>query len=315
MTTDPIGGGALVERWFLRMMLVVSIVAWLALLLAEAGQFRLVPILLIVWGGGLILLVFIRFVLAAAAGILLCAMCALLLLTPYETAVAAGDASVYLNFGRQIARYGAIEFEDPLLRPLSPADRAALFRNQVPLDMTGPFARFPGGFQIPDIAEPTVTAGFSPLFPVLTALAHALGPPQLALLVAPIFAILSLIGLWCVARPAGRCYRRVDHGGPHGRLVAADLVCEALAAGDGRPGFRDGRCARLAGRELHPHHGLGDGRRLVLWARLFRQGGSLDSYARRPAGHGGGAAPDARTTGRPPDPPGLVCDLRPLLGP
>ena len=51
MTTNPIGGGALVERWFLRMMLVVSIVAWLALLLAEAGPFRLVPILLIVWGG------------------------------------------------------------------------------------------------------------------------------------------------------------------------------------------------------------------------------------------------------------------------
>ena len=203
MTTDPIGGGALVERWFLRMMLVVSIVAWLALLLAEAGQFRLVPILLIVWGGGLILLVFIRSALAAAAGILLCAMCALLLLTPYETAVSAGDASVYLNFGRQIAREGAIEFEDPLLRPLSPADRAALFRNQVPLDRTGPFARFPGGFQIPDIAEPTVTAGFSPLFPVLTALGHALGPPKLALLVAPIFAILSLIGLWCVARRLG----------------------------------------------------------------------------------------------------------------
>ena len=203
MTTDPIGGGALVERWFLRMMLVVSIVAWLALLLAEAGQFRLVPILLIVWGGGLILLVFIRSVLAAAAGILLCALCALLLLTPYETAVSAGDASVYLNFGRQIAREGALEFEDPLLRPLSPADRAALFRNQVPLDRTGPFARFPGGFQIPDIAEPTVTAGFSPLFPVLTALGHALGPPKLALLVAPIFAILSLIGLWCVARRLG----------------------------------------------------------------------------------------------------------------
>ena len=88
-------------------MLVVSIVAWLALLLAEAGQFRLVPILLIVWWGGLILLVFIRSVLAAAGGILLCA------------------------------------------------------------------------------------------------LAHALGPPQLALLVAPIFAILSLIGLWCVARRLG----------------------------------------------------------------------------------------------------------------
>ena len=182
-------------------MLVVSIVAWLALLLAEAGQFLLAPIILIVGGIGLSLLVYVvRVVLAAAAGILLCAV---LLLPPYETAVQAGDATIYLNFGQQIARYGAIEFEDPLLRPLSPARRAALFRNQVPLDMTGTFARFPGGFLIPDIAEPTVTVGFSPLFPVLTALGHALGPPQLALLVAPTFAVLSLIGLWCVARRLG----------------------------------------------------------------------------------------------------------------
>ena len=96
------------------MMLVVSIVAWLALLLAEAGQFRLAPILLLIVGGiGLSLLVYaVRMdpavpthgrpmsALAATAGILLCAA---LFLPPYETAVAGGDATVYLNFGRQIA--------------------------------------------------------------------------------------------------------------------------------------------------------------------------------------------------------------------
>ena len=198
---DNLDGAAHVECGFLRMMLVVSGMAWLALLLAEVGQFRLVPILLIIGGGGLSLLVYVgRAGLAAAAGVLLCAV---LVLPPYETAVEAGDATVYLNFGRQIARHGALEFEDPLLRPLSPDSRAALFRNRVPADMTGPFARFPGGFLILDPAEPTVTAGFSPLFPVLTALGHALGPPQLALLVAPLFGILSLIGLWCVARRLG----------------------------------------------------------------------------------------------------------------
>ena len=179
------------------MMLVVSSVAWVALLLAEVGQFRLVPILFIVGGLGLGVLVFmVRAVLAAAAVIVLGAV---LLLSPYETVVLGGDATVYLNFGRQIARAGAIEFEDPLLRSVAPADRAVLFRNQVPADTTGPFARLPGGFLIPDITEPRVTAGFSPLFPVLTALGHTLGPPQLAILVAPVFAILSLIGLWCVA--------------------------------------------------------------------------------------------------------------------
>ena len=66
-----------------------------------------------------------------------------------------------------------------------------------------PYSRFPGGFLIPDIVDPTVTAGFSPLFPVLTALGHALVSPQGALVVAPLFATLSLIGLWCVARRLG----------------------------------------------------------------------------------------------------------------
>ena len=210
------GGGARVERWFLRVILGVSAVAWSLLLLAELGWFRLGLVAFLVavtiigfglWsilravppapataGGGL------QPALAAAAGILLCAA---LFLPPYHTEMAAGDATVYLNYGRQIARHGALEFEDPLLRQLSPASRAELFLNRVPRDMTGRFARFPGGFLIADINDPTVTAGFSPLFPVLTALGHALVSPQGALVVAPLFATLSLIGLWCVARRLG----------------------------------------------------------------------------------------------------------------
>ena len=209
-------GGARVERWFLRVMLGVSAVAWSLLLLAELGWFRLGLVAFLVavtmigfglWsvlravppapataGGGL------QPALAAAAGILLCGA---LFLPPYHTEMAAGDATVYLNYGRQIARHGALEFEDPLLRQLSPASRAELFLNRVPRDMTGRFARFPGGFLIADINDPTVTAGFSPLFPVLTALGHALVSPQGALVVAPLFATLSLIGLWCVARRLG----------------------------------------------------------------------------------------------------------------
>ena len=208
---------ARVERWFLRVMLGVSVVAWLALVLAELGQFRLgLLALLLTFGAfGLSLLVYAfrarpatptaaagwrTPALAATAGILLCAA---LFLPPYETAVKGGDATVYLNFGRQIAHHGALEFEDDLLRPLSIASRAELFLNRVPLDTTGQFARFPGGFLIADIADPTVTAGFSPLFPVLTALGHAVGSPRAALVVAPLFATLSLVGLWCVARRLG----------------------------------------------------------------------------------------------------------------
>ena len=217
---------ARVERWFLRVMLGVSVVAWLALVLAELGQFRLglLGFLLAIGAFGLSLLVYAfraspatptdaagwrTPALAATAGILLCAA---LFLPPYETAVKGGDATVYLNFGRQIAHHGALEFEDDLLRPLSIASRAELFLNRVPGDVAWtvrvgldgrPYSRFPGGFLIPDIVDPTVTAGFSPLFPVLTALGHALVSPQGALVVAPLFATLSLIGLWCVARRLG----------------------------------------------------------------------------------------------------------------
>ena len=133
--------------------------------------------------------------------------------------MAGGDATVYLNFGRQIAHHGALAFEDPLLRPLSTASRAELFLNRIPGDVTGQFARFPGGFLIADIADPTVTSGFSPLFPVLTALGHALGSPRVALVVAPLFATLSLIGLWCVARRLG---------GVHAAWLAVTLTAVSL---------------------------------------------------------------------------------------
>ena len=158
---------ARVELWFLRVMLGVSVVAWLALLLAELGQFRLglLALLLTIGAFGLSLLVYAfraspatptaaagwrTPALAATAGILLCAA---LFLPPYETAVAGGDATVYLNFGRQIAHHGTLAFEDALLRPLSTASRAELFLNRVPVDTTGQFARFPGGFLFADIAD------------------------------------------------------------------------------------------------------------------------------------------------------------------
>ena len=89
----------------------------------------------------------------------------------------------------------------------------------MPGDATGQFVRFPGGFLIADIADPTVTAGFSPLFPVLTALGHAVGSPRAALVVAPLFATLSLVGLWCVARRLG---------GVHAAWLAATLTAVSL---------------------------------------------------------------------------------------
>ena len=320
---------ARVERWFLRVMLGVSVVAWLALLLAELGQFRLglLALLLTIGAFGLSLLVYAfraspatptaaagwrTPALAATAGILLCAA---LFLPPYETAVAGGDATVYLNFGRQIAHHGALEFEDALLRPLSIASRAELFLNRVPLDATGQFARFPGGFLIADIADPTVTAGFSPLFPVLTALGHALGSPRAALVVAPLFATLSLVGLWCVARRLG---------GVHAAWLAATLTAVSLP----QIWFAKlsvpetvAQCFVMAGVlawlvAMRPRHrAVGTRRGVVLGPRLFCEGRSPCPVARVPAGRRRGAAPDARAARRSPPAPGPARGVRPRGGP
>ena len=268
------------ERWFLRVMLGVSVVAWLALLLAELGQFRLGPLALLLTIGafGLSLLVYAfraspatptaaagwrTPALAATAGILLCAA---LFLPPYKTAVAGGDATVYLNFGRQIARHGALEFEDDLLRSLSIASRAELFLNRVPLDTTGQFARFPGGFLIADIADPTVTAGF---FPVVSGPHRPGAYPRLAAGRARRRTPLrDPEPGWPMVRraAAGRRACRLARGHAHGRLVAADLVREALGARDGRAVFRDGRGAGLAGGMRPRRHAVGTRRGGGSWA-------------------------------------------------
>ena len=229
--------------------------------------------------------------------------------------MAGGDATVYLNFGRQIAHHGALEFEDALLRPLSIASRAELFLNRVPLDATGQFVRFPGGFLIADIADPTVTAGFSPLFPVLTALGHAVGSPRAALVVAPLFATLSLVGLWCVARRLG---------GVHAAWLAATLTAVSLP----QIWFAKlsvpetvAQCFVMAGVlawlvAMRPRrHAVGTRRGVVLGPRLFCEGRSPCALARVPAGRRRGAAADARAVRRSSAPPGPARGVRPRGGP
>ena len=202
---------ATVERWYLRLALRVSVIAWLSLVLAELGWFRVslvLPILGLVGFGALRDALRSgraaarrgRFTLGSALGFgLLLLLCGVVFFPPFEAVVSGGDATVYVGFGRQIAETGRLEFDDPLVSRL-PADvRAELFENRTPRDATGDYARFPGGFQIPDIDNPTVTAGFSPLFPVLTALFYDLSSIHGALYVSPVFGILSLSALLLVA--------------------------------------------------------------------------------------------------------------------
>ncbi len=217
--TPAAPGTAWIERWFLRVALGIGVAAWLALLLAEFG--RLGPGLLVALlaAGAIALAAHTRFVrplrpappfprvgrggLVAFGGVTLLA--GVLFLPPYETVVAEGDATVYLSLSREIARTGGLVFEDPLLQEMSVEAREYLFLNRQPTDYGyGRYARFPGGFAIEDIEEPAVSSGFSPLFPVLAALFQQVSPPRGALYVAPLFAMLSLGGLFLlVARLGG----------------------------------------------------------------------------------------------------------------
>ena len=202
---------ATVERWYLRLALRVSVVAWLSFVLAELGWFRVwlvLPIIAVVAFGALRDALRAgraaarreRLTLASAVGFgLLLLVCGVLFFPPFEAVVSGGDATVYVSFGRRIAETGRLEFEDELVRQLPRDLRVELFRNRTPSDATGDYARFPGGFQIPDIADPTVTAGFSPLFPVVTALFHELSSIHGALYVAPVFGVLSAGALLLVA--------------------------------------------------------------------------------------------------------------------
>ena len=227
------GSTAWLERWFLRVALGVGVVAWIALLLAEVGQFHLSLLAALLAAGIIGLVVQTRLgrlegaaprsTRLGAKGIP--AFCAVTLLgvvlyfPAYDSFVFGDDASVYLSFGRKIAETGRLVFDDPLLRELPADAREDLFLNRQPRDMTGRYARFPGGFLIADIAEPDVTAGFSPLFPVLTALFYEAVPARGAPAVTPLFAVLSLGGLFLVG---------ASIGGIRTGLLAATLIAVSL---------------------------------------------------------------------------------------
>ena len=223
------------EQWFLRLVLGLSATAWLALVLAEAGRFglRLLAGTLAIGGLGALCVglagararpsgrhrsglrggdpasdapAVAPLITPAGTGPAFGAatlLAAVLFVPPYETVLLGSDATLYLNVGRKIAETGSFRFEDALVRDLPAAVRADLFRNRTPDDATGRHVRFPGGVLIPDIGSPTVTVGFSPLFPVLTAVGHAAASLPGALVVAPIFAVLGIGGLCLVAARVG----------------------------------------------------------------------------------------------------------------
>jgi len=80
---------------------------------------------------------------------------------PYETILFRDDASVYLGTAFQLARLGSIPHQDLLVLEMSREVKDIFFRMN-----TGDYARFPGGVNLMNPANGTVTFGFYHLLPV-----------------------------------------------------------------------------------------------------------------------------------------------------
>ena len=131
-------------------------------------------------------------------------LCVVLFFRPHEALVQGNDATVYANWGRKVAEAGALAFEDPFVAAMPAAARAEWFANRTMFRGTGRLSRFPGGFQVASADDPTVTASFAPMFPVVSAVLHRLGIGDRGpLYVSPVFATFSVVALFLVAAHLG----------------------------------------------------------------------------------------------------------------
>ena len=108
----------------------------------------------------------------------------------------ASDASVYLGMAAHIARTGALEAEDPLVAEMTPQERQTLFKNRFPKDVTGPYARFPGGVRLLDPSRASVSFHFYHLWPVWLALGVTTIGSAGSIGLLSLFAAVSLISLF-----------------------------------------------------------------------------------------------------------------------
>lgn len=156
---------------------------------------------------------------AALALLAMPIVAALLVWPPSVIEVWAGDATVALNVARQLTVRGSSTFEDPALRGFDGAERSLLFANRTRGDATGPWVRFPGGFAIVEPEADRVAAGFSPLYPALSAALLLVSRPAAVRFVSPLFAALAVLAITLVGRRAA---------GTRGGLIAGAAVAVAL---------------------------------------------------------------------------------------
>ena len=202
----------MLERAFAALSLGIGITGWLALLLAECGWYSLSRLALLL---ALLTLVAAYFGRATPpeprparrwhpTSLILLAwlpLAAWLFFRPHEYILGGADAGVYVSLGANIDRSGGILIDDPLLARLDPALYPVLLR-ALPPPEAAPYYWFPG-FYVPGAPAGRVVPQFYPLHPVWFALADGVGGISASLLLPGLWAALSVIALFLLARRIG----------------------------------------------------------------------------------------------------------------
>lgn len=204
----------------------VAIVGWVAILLAELGQFSLltVSVIWVVLAGSLVGLGWYRsqqwqllpskpspapwfpilpgwleYLFLATWLLLAC----WLFFRPHEFLLGAADAGVYVNLGASIAETGSILITDPLLAELDPSLYPAFLR-PLPADPVAPYYFLPAYFVL---GQPPgqLTPQFYPGHPVWLAIANVLSGGNVAtmLLLPGLWALLGALVLYLLGRQLG----------------------------------------------------------------------------------------------------------------
>jgi hypothetical protein len=221
---DERGFFGVFERAFTALALGVTIMGWIAFVLAELGWYSL-PTLILIWLALIALFAFRRRRRPMSAAqpltptayplpahprilhstrlepifLLLWLGAALwLFFRPHEFIIGAADAGVYVNLGAWVAENGRLLINDPTFSQLSPDLYPALLRAQ-PVNPIANYYLFPAFF-VAEAEGATIMPQFYHLHPVWLAVAYGLGGVWAALLLNGLWALLGSLAVYLTVR-------------------------------------------------------------------------------------------------------------------
>ncbi len=198
---------------FIETALGTAVNGWLALILAEIGQFKPLP-LLIAW---LLPILIARLKSAekiptqrptpyALLALLWLPLASFLFFRPHQFIRGAADAGVYVNIANNLAKTGRLQIHDSSLATLDPQLYPALLRAAPDYEIE-PYLYLPG-FYIEQIGTGEITPQFYALHPVWQAIGNLVGGVEASLLLTGWWAMLGVLAVFMLARDLDRGFGR-----------------------------------------------------------------------------------------------------------